>query len=84
MTLSTKGRAYRKLSGPIFWEIYLKELKILINDITNDVLKVSVVDNLRESYKHIGATDLPFVKEKILSILFLILNKFKITLVKPI
>tara|TARA_Y100000310_G_scaffold219139_1_gene220538 strand:+ start:6646 stop:8004 length:1359 start_codon:yes stop_codon:yes gene_type:complete len=44
----------------------LEALKILINSITNDVLKASVVDNLRESYKHVGATDLPFVKEKIL------------------
>ena len=40
--------------------------KVKTNEVNNDVLKMGVVDNLREAHKHIGDTDLEFVKEKVL------------------
>ena len=44
----------------------LEAMKVLLDDVSSDVLKMSVVDNLREAHKHIGDSDLPFVKEKVL------------------
>ena len=44
----------------------LEAMKVLLDDVSSDVLKMSVVDNLREAHKHIGDTDLEFVKEKVL------------------
>ena len=39
----------------------LEAMKVLLDDVSSDVLKMSVVDNLREAHKHIGDTDLDFV-----------------------
>ena len=44
----------------------LEALKIQIDDISSDVLKKLVVDNLREVFQHREATDLEFVEEKII------------------
>ena len=42
----------------------LEVLKVKLKDVANDVLKASVVEQLRESWKHIESTDLDFIKEK--------------------
>ena len=44
----------------------LEALKIQIDDISSEVLKKLVIDNLREVFQHREATDLVFVEEKIL------------------
>ena len=44
----------------------LEVLKVMIGELDNDVLKVSVVDKLREVWKHNEATDLEFVQEQTL------------------
>ena len=44
----------------------LEVLKIKTDEIQNDVLKVAVVESLKESWRYIEATDLQFVKEKVL------------------
>ena len=48
---------YRKLPT-------LDALKIIINDIPNEVLKISVIDNLKEAYKQQDASDLDFVRQR--------------------
>ena len=42
----------------------LEVLKIKTDEIQNDVLKVAVVESLKESWRNIEATDLQFVKER--------------------
>jgi len=42
----------------------LEVLKTQLKDVTNDVLRASVIEQLRESWKHIESTDLDFIKEK--------------------
>ena len=44
----------------------LDAIKIQIDDISSDMLKKSVVDNLREAFQHREAPDLEFVEEKVL------------------
>ena len=44
----------------------LEALKILIDGISNDILKVSCVEELKNSYGHFEAQDLEFVQEKAL------------------
>ena len=44
----------------------LEVLKYKIEEIDNDVLKVGVVDKLRDVWKNIEATDLEFVQEQTL------------------
>ena len=44
----------------------LDALKIQIDDISSEVLKKLVIDNLREVFQHREATDLEFVEEKII------------------
>ena len=44
----------------------LEALKIQIDEISSDVLKKLVVDNLREVFQHREATDLDFVEEKVI------------------
>ena len=44
----------------------LEVLKVKTDEIQNDVLKVAVVESLKESWRHIEATDLDFVKEQVL------------------
>jgi len=44
----------------------LEALKMIIHDLDDDVLKVSIVENLKEAYKQLEATDLEIVKEKTL------------------
>ena len=44
----------------------LDVLKIQINDISDDVLQVAIIDTLREVWKNVESTDLDFVKEKCL------------------
>ena len=44
----------------------LEVLKVMIGELDNEVLKVSVVDKLREVWKHNEATDLEFVQEQTL------------------
>ena len=43
----------------------LEVLKIKTDEIQNDVLKVAVVESLKEAWRYIEATDLQFVKEKV-------------------
>ena len=42
----------------------LEVLKIKTDEIENDVLKVSVVESLKEAWRYIEATDLQWVKER--------------------
>tara|TARA_Y100000593_G_scaffold92589_1_gene184742 strand:- start:792 stop:2147 length:1356 start_codon:yes stop_codon:yes gene_type:complete len=44
----------------------LEALKIILDSEANDILKVSVVEDLKNAYKHFEATDLEFVQEKAL------------------
>ena len=44
----------------------LEVLKIKTDEIQNDVLKVAVVESLKEAWRYIEATDLQFVKEKVI------------------
>ena len=55
----------------IYYEKYKKSptlevLKIRINDVNNDVLKTSIVENLRDVYKYFEDSDLEFVQDKAL------------------
>jgi replicative DNA helicase len=45
----------------------LEVLKIKINQMDDEILKVSVVENLKDAWRNIEATDLEFVKEETLS-----------------
>ena len=44
----------------------LEAIKIQIDDISSEILKKSVVDNLRESFQHRESPDLEFIEEKVL------------------
>ena len=44
----------------------LEAIKIILSDIENDILKVSVVEQLREAYKHFEDPDLEFIQKKTL------------------
>ena len=44
----------------------LEVMKVKIDDMENDVLQVSVVENLKESWRNVNSTDLPFVQEQTL------------------
>ena len=44
----------------------LEVMKVKIDDMENEVLQVSVVENLKESWRNIEATDLKFVQEQTL------------------
>jgi len=44
----------------------LEVLKVKIDDLDNDILKMAVVENLKESWRYIESTDLPFIQEQIL------------------
>ena len=44
----------------------LDAIKIQIDDISSEILKKSVVDNLRESFQHRESPDLEFIEEKVL------------------
>ena len=44
----------------------LEVIKYKVDEIDNDVLKVGVIDKLRDVWKHIEATDLEFVQERTL------------------
>jgi hypothetical protein len=46
--------------------ITLDVFKVKTNEITNDVLKVSIVENLKEVFRHLESTDLDFVQDKAL------------------
>ena len=46
--------------------ITLDVFKIKTNDIKNEILKTTVVDTLREVYKHLDAADLEFVADQVL------------------
>ena len=41
-------------------------MKVKIDDMENEVLQVSVVDNLKESWRNVKSTDLKFVQEQTL------------------
>ena len=42
----------------------MEALKVLVDDVDNDVLKTSIVDSLRNAWQHRESPDLDFVKEK--------------------
>jgi len=44
----------------------LEAIKIAIDDVENDVLKIAVVEALKDAWRHREATDLQFVQEKTL------------------
>jgi len=44
----------------------MEAIKIMVDDIENDVLKVAIVDSLRNAWQHREDPDLEFVKEKTL------------------
>ena len=44
----------------------LEVMKVKIDDMENDVLQVSVVENLKESWRNVNSTDLQFVQEQTL------------------
>ncbi len=45
----------------------LEVLRVKINQMEDDILKVSVVENLKDSWRNLEATDLDFVKQETLS-----------------
>ena len=45
----------------------LEVLKVKINQMDDEILKVSVVENLKDSWRNLEATDLDFVKQETLS-----------------
>ena len=44
----------------------MEVMKVQVEEIDNDVLKTTVVDHLKDSYKQLESDDLEFVKEKTL------------------
>ena len=44
----------------------MEAIKVLIDDVENDVLKTAIVDSLRNAWQHRDSNDLEFVKEKTL------------------
>ena len=44
----------------------LEVMKVKIDEMENEVLQVSVVENLKESWRNVNSTDLPFVQEQTL------------------
>ena len=44
----------------------LEVMKVKIDEMDNEILQVSVVDNLKESWRNVESTDLPFVQEQTL------------------
>ena len=44
----------------------LDALKVIIDNDTEDILRVSIVEDLKNAFKHFEATDLDFVQEKAL------------------
>ena len=46
--------------------ITLDVFKVKVNDIENDVLKVAIVENLKEVFRHMESPDLEFVQDKAL------------------
>ncbi len=44
----------------------MEAIKVLIDDVENDVLKAAIVDSLRNAWQHRESNDLEFVKEKTL------------------
>ena len=44
----------------------LEVMKVKIDEMDNDILQVSVVDNLKESWRNVESTDLKFVQEQTL------------------
>ena len=44
----------------------LEVMKVKIDDMDNDILQVSVVENLKESWRNVESTDLKFVQEQTL------------------
>ena len=48
----------------------LDALKVIIDSDTEDILKVSIIEDLKNAFKHFEATDLEFVQEKTLDFCF--------------
>ena len=46
--------------------ITLDVFKVKVNEIENDVLKTTVVETLKEIYRHMESTDLDFVQDKVI------------------
>ena len=46
--------------------ITLDAFKVKVNEIDNDVLKTTVVETLKEIYRHMESTDLDFVQDKVI------------------
>ena len=44
----------------------METVKVLMEDVDSDVLKMAIVDDLRNAYKHFEAADLKFTQEKAL------------------
>ena len=44
----------------------MEALKVIIDELDNDVLKTSIVDSLRNAWNHRESPDLEFVQEKTL------------------
>ncbi len=44
----------------------MESIKVMVDDVENDVLKVAIVDSLRNAWQHREDPDLEFVKEKTL------------------
>ena len=42
----------------------LEAVKVILNDVENDLLKASIVESLKGAYQHFEASDLDFVQEK--------------------
>ena len=42
----------------------LEAVKVILNDVENDLLKASIVESLKSAYQHFEASDLDFVQEK--------------------
>ena len=46
--------------------ITLVVFKVKVNEVTNDVLKTTIVETLKEVYRYMDANDLDFIKDKTL------------------
>ena len=46
--------------------ITLDVFKVKVNEVTNDVLKTTIVETLKEVYRYMDANDLDFIKDKTL------------------
>ena len=53
---------FNKYKKPITLDVF----KVKVNEIENDIMKTTVVETLKEVYRHMESNDLDFVQDKLL------------------